>query len=82
MWNMIQDLPNNPAFVLVLIAVTGYVWFNIRRWAGMDGQAPSNWWAKHISGPFPTKYNPKCFDCNLGNDSCPDCRYLDPDYRD
>lgn len=75
MWNFIQELPNNPYFVLILIAVWGFVWFNARRWSGIDGDNPKGWWAKHVASDFPECYHPKCFECNLGNESCPTCKY-------
>ena len=25
--------------------------------------------------PFPSEYDPKCFDCNLGPKDCPKCEY-------
>lgn len=34
------------------------------------------------SADFPDYYNPECFDCNKGGESCPTCRFLDKDYRD
>ena len=34
------------------------------------------------SEEFPDCYNPACFDCNKGGESCPTCKYLDKDYRD
>lgn len=30
-----------------------------------------SWWVSD----FPDYYHPKCFDCNLGPESCEDCQY-------
>jgi hypothetical protein len=60
---MFTELYNNPWFVLVLIAVFGWVWF----------QAPKTaFWKKHICDDFPANYPPECFDCNESHcEGCP-----------
>ena len=75
MWNFIQELPNNPVFILILIAVCGYVWFAVPRLMKTD------WWNRHIESDFPSCYNPKCFDCNKSGKECRGCPYVDPNYR-
>ena len=62
MYEAIQQLPNNPVFVLILLAVFGLVWF---------GMPKTKWWQKHMVGNFDnTGHHPLCFDCNEGNDAC------------
>lgn len=61
MYEFIQQLPNNPVFVLILLAVFGLVWF---------GMPKTKWWKRHISDDFPSHHHPLCFNCNEGNDAC------------
>ena len=69
----IQELPNNPVFVIILIIATGYVWFNARKWIGIDEKG--SWWNRHIADDFPEEYHPECFNCNEGPEVCPNCEY-------
>jgi hypothetical protein len=58
---MIQQLPNNPYFVLALIAVFGLVWF----------RAPKTvFWKKHIVDNHNNHQNPACFMCNDSGSAC------------
>lgn len=69
MYQIIHDLPNNPYFVLVLIAVFGIVWFRVPK------LIKSDWWKKHVADDFANSgHHPLCFDCNEGNEAC----YEDP----
>lgn len=35
----------------------------------------------YSSEPFPECYNPICFECNKGGETCKTCKFLDPNYR-
>ena len=62
MYQLIHDLPNNPYFILVLIAVFGIVWFKVPK---------SDWWKNNIADDFDKSgHHPLCFDCNNSGASC------------
>jgi hypothetical protein len=63
MYEIIQALPNNPSFVLILIAIAGYIWLNPPKL--------KNTWEKHIVGNFDNSgHHPRCFDCNNNGSAC------------
>jgi hypothetical protein len=39
------------------------------------------WCMVYSSEQFPDYYNPVCFECNKGGETCKSCKFLDPDYR-
>jgi hypothetical protein len=62
MWEIIQQLPNNPYFILVLIGLAGLAWF---------GMQQTIWWKRHMVDDFAESgHHPLCFDCNEGNEIC------------
>lgn len=62
MWQFIQELPNNPIFVLLLIGLAGFVWFHMPK---------TKWWKRHIAADFADSgHHPACFNCNEGNEIC------------
>jgi hypothetical protein len=62
MFQFIQSLPENPIFVLILLAVAIYLWFHMPK---------TEWWKKHICADFADSgHHPACFMCNEGNEIC------------
>lgn len=62
MYEFIQALPNNPMFVLALIAVFAFIWVNPPK---------KVFWKQHIVGNFDESgHHPACFDCNDSGESC------------